>query len=236
MPSNRGGGRTAARNPAPAGSSAARGGQPAQERELRVQGRRTMQRLLDAGRAVFEKQGFHAARVDDIVKAAKTSHGTFYLYFANKEDLFKALALDAMAAMESLGTQLGPVTPDEAGREALRSWVGNFVDIYAAHGSVIRAWTDREFAARDLGRRARDSLLELSGALSQRIDEARGLGDQALIEGVACLSMLERFNYFQQSQQVRFSRDDTIDTLTRAIFEGFFVPDGRAARRRSRAG
>jgi AcrR family transcriptional regulator len=195
-----------------------------------------MQRLLDAGRAVFEKQGFHAARVDDIVKAAKTSPGTFYLYFANKEDLFKALALDAMAAMESLGTQLGPVTPDEAGREALRSWVGNFVDIYAAHGSVIRAWTDREFAARDLGRRARDSLLELSGALSQRIDEARGLGDQALIEGVACLSMLERFNYFQQSQQVRFSRDDTIDTLTRAIFEGFFVPDGRAARRRSRAG
>jgi AcrR family transcriptional regulator len=195
-----------------------------------------MQRLLDAGRAVFEKQGFHAARVDDIVKAAKTSHGTFYLYFANKEDLFKALALDAMAAMESLGTQLGPVTPDEAGREALRSWVGNFVDIYAAHGSVIRAWTDREFAARDLGRRARDSLLELSGALSQRIDEARGLGDQALIEGVACLSMLERFNYFQQSQQVRFSRDDTIDTLTRAIFEGFFVPDGRAARGRSRAG
>lgn len=194
-----------------------------------------MQRLLDAGRMVFEKQGFHAARVDDIVKAAKTSHGTFYLYFANKEDLFKALALDAMAAMESLGTQLGPISPDEAGRDALRAWVGNFVDIYAAHGSVIRAWTDREFAARDLGRRARDSLLELSGALSQRIDEARDLGDQALIEGVACLSMLERFNYFQQSQQVRFSRDDTIDTLTRAVFEGFFVPDGRA-RRRTRAG
>jgi AcrR family transcriptional regulator len=195
-----------------------------------------MQRLLDAGRMVFEKQGFHAARVDDIVKAAKTSHGTFYLYFANKEDLFKALALDAMAAMESLGTQLGPVTPDAEGRETLRSWVGNFVDIYAAHGSVIRAWTDREFAARDLGRRARDSLLELSSALSQRIDEARGLGEQALIEGVACLSMLERFNYFQQSQQVRFSREDTIDTLTRAVFEGFFVPDGRAARRRARAG
>jgi AcrR family transcriptional regulator len=236
MPSNRGGGRVSARKPAPTASSAVRGGQPAQERELRVQGRKTMQRLLDAGRTVFEKQGFHAARVDDIVKAAKTSHGTFYLYFANKEDLFKALALDAMAAMESLGTQLGPVTPDAEGRETLRAWVGNFVDIYSAHGSVIRAWTDREFAARDLGRRARDSLLELSGALSQRIDEARSLGDQSLIEGVACLSMLERFNYFQQSQQVRFSREDTIDTLTRAMFEGFFVPDGRVARRRSRAG
>jgi AcrR family transcriptional regulator len=235
MPSNRANGRTAGRSPVAAETAAARGGQPAQERELRVQGRKTMQRLLDAGRVVFEKQGFHAARVDDIVKAAKTSHGTFYLYFANKEDLFKALALDAMAAMETLGTQLGPITPDERGRAALRHWVGSFVDTYAAHGSVIRAWTDREFAARDLGVRARDSLLALSGALSQRIDEARGLGDQALIEGVACLSMLERFNYFQQSQQVRFPREDTIDTLTRAVFEGFFIPDGRAARRRSRA-
>jgi AcrR family transcriptional regulator len=232
MPSNRGGGRSTTRSRNAEASSAARGGLPAQERELRVQGRKTMQRLLDAGRSVFEKQGFHAARVDDIVKAAKTSHGTFYLYFANKEDLFKALALDAMAAMENLGTQLGPISPDSNGRDALREWVGNFVDIYAAHSSVIRAWTDREFAARDLGRRARDSLLELSGALSQRIDEARGLGDQALIEGVACLSMLERFNYFQQSHQIRFTREETIDALTRAVFEGFFVPDGRPTKRR----
>jgi AcrR family transcriptional regulator len=191
-----------------------------------------MQRLLDAGRKVFEKQGFHSARVDDIVKAAKTSHGTFYLYFANKEDLFKALAMEAMSEMETLGRQLGPITPDDAGRLALRQWVGTFIDIYAAHGSVIRAWTEHEFADRDLGHRAQQSLLELSGALSRRIDEVRGLGDRALIEGVACLSMLERFNYFQQSHQVRFPRDDSIDTLTRAAFEGFFMPDQAAPKRR----
>jgi AcrR family transcriptional regulator len=215
-------------------SSAVAGGAPAQERSLRPQGRKTMQRLLEAGRAVFEKQGFHGARVDDIVKAAKTSHGTFYLYFANKEDLFKALALDAMEQMATLGSRLGPITPDDAGREALRSWVGEYVDIYAAHGSVIRAWTDREFATRDLGQRASDSLVDLSSALSRRIDEARGVGDAALIEGVACLSMLERFNYFQQSHQVRFARDDAIDVLTRAVFEGFFMPTKAPPSRRPR--
>jgi hypothetical protein len=36
--------------------------------------------------------------------------------------------------------------------------------------------------------------------------------------------MLERFNYFQQSHQVQFAREQAIDTLTRAAFEGFFVP------------
>src|SRR3954471_872217 len=100
-----------------------RGGAPAQERELRAQGRKTMRRLLDAAMVVFEKRGFHAARVDDIVKVAKTSHGTFYLYFANKEDLFHAMAADAGAAMLALTSELGPIGPDAAGYRELRDWL-----------------------------------------------------------------------------------------------------------------
>jgi AcrR family transcriptional regulator len=216
-------------------NAAARGGAPAQERELRAQGRKTMQRLLEAGQTVFDKQGFHSARVDDIVKTAKTSHGTFYLYFANKEDLFKALAMDAMSDMETLARELGRITPDDDGREELRTWVARYVDSYAAHGSVLRAWTDREFADRELGHRAQASLLAICGSLARRIEEVREIGsERAEVEGVACLSMLERFNYFQQSHQVRFEREATIETLTRAIFEGFFVPDVSAARRRAR--
>lgn len=227
--------KAASRPKTAAKSAAARGGVPAQDRELRAQGRKTLQRLLDAGQAVFDKQGFHSARVDDIVKAAKTSHGTFYLYFANKDDLFKALAMDAMSDMESLARELGPISPDDEGRAELRAWVTRFVDIYAAHGSVIRAWTDREFADPELGHRAQESLRAVTGALADRIEEVRGIEpDRAAVEGVACLSMLERFNYFQQSHQVRFEREPTIDTLTRAIFEGFFVPDLSAARRRAR--
>jgi AcrR family transcriptional regulator len=213
-------------------SGAARGGAPAQERELRAQGRKTMQRLLTAGRTVFAAQGFHSARVDDIVKAAKTSHGTFYLYFSNKEDLFKALALDTMSEMEALGASLGPVSADEDGRETIRGWVTKFVDLYAAHGSVIRAWTEWELTDRDLGRRAQTSLVQLSTALATRIHEVRVLDDHGVAEGLACLSMLERFNYFRESHQVDVSRDEAIDILTRAVFEGFFVPDRAIARRR----
>ncbi|HVW79477.1 MAG TPA: TetR/AcrR family transcriptional regulator [Mycobacteriales bacterium] len=211
--------------------AAARGGAPAQERELRAQGRKTMQRLLAAGQSVFAAQGFHNARVDDIVKAAKTSHGTFYLYFSNKEDLFKALALDTMSEMEALGASLGPVTPDEEGRATMRDWVTKFVDLYAAHGSVIRAWTEWELNDRDLGLRAQTSLMQLSTALANRIHEVRELDDHGVAEGVACLSMLERFNYFRESHQVDVSREEAIEILTRAVFEGFFVPDRSAARR-----
>ena len=65
-------------------------GTPASERELRTQGKQTMAKLLDAGLLVLTERGYHAARVDDIVRVADMSHGTFYLYFANKEDLFRA--------------------------------------------------------------------------------------------------------------------------------------------------
>src|SRR5437879_5857165 len=123
-------------------STAARGGAPAQERELRAQGRKTMRRLLDAAMVVFEKRGFHAARVDDIVKVAKTSHGTFYLYFANKEDLFRALTLDVADEMTALVESLGDLTPDAGGYRMLREWLGRFAALHSQYGSVIKAWTE----------------------------------------------------------------------------------------------
>src|SRR5260221_14623352 len=90
-------------------------GATAQSRELRAQGRKTMAKLLDAGMRVFAERGFHAARVDDIVRAARASHGTFYLYFSSKEDLLRALAVQCSEQMEALATRLGDVGPDEDG-------------------------------------------------------------------------------------------------------------------------
>src|SRR6266568_6715461 len=102
-------------NPRKVSASVTRGGAPAQERKLRSQGKETLRRLLDAGMVTFEKRGYHAARVDDIVKVAKTSHGTFYLYFANKADLFRALVTEAAEEMTAHAASLGEVGPDDAG-------------------------------------------------------------------------------------------------------------------------
>jgi AcrR family transcriptional regulator len=47
--------------------------------------------LLRAARDVFATKGFHAAKVDDIVAAAKVAKGTFYLYFRDKRSVFSEL-------------------------------------------------------------------------------------------------------------------------------------------------
>ncbi|MDX1511530.1 MAG: TetR/AcrR family transcriptional regulator, partial [Nitriliruptorales bacterium] len=118
------------------------GGAPAQERSLRAQGKKTVNKLLDAGIEVFGKRGFHATRVDDIVKAAKTSHGTFYLYFSNKEDLLGSLIAHCSEEMDALLETLGDVTPDAAGRAELREWLSRFAVLYEHYGPVIRAWAE----------------------------------------------------------------------------------------------
>lgn len=49
------------------------------------------QALLRAARDVFATKGYHDAKVDDIVAAAKVAKGTFYLYFPDKRSVFSEL-------------------------------------------------------------------------------------------------------------------------------------------------
>src|ERR1700685_890820 len=127
-----------------------RGRTPAQDRELRAQGRETVRRLLDAGMIEFENRGFHGVRVDDVVRRAGISHGTFYLYFSNKEDLFKALLSDALVDMAALTDEFPVVTRNEAGHAALRHWVSAFCDTYAAHASALRILSQAEVVGEEV--------------------------------------------------------------------------------------
>jgi len=50
--------------------------------------------LLEAALLVFVEKGFGASKVEDIARLAGVSKGTLFLYFASKEELFKAVVRD----------------------------------------------------------------------------------------------------------------------------------------------
>lgn len=60
-------------------------------RRQRQRTERTRLAFLSAARSLFQEQGYAATTVGDIAKAAGRAHGTFYLYFDNKHDVFTAL-------------------------------------------------------------------------------------------------------------------------------------------------
>ncbi|MGH9049478.1 MAG: TetR/AcrR family transcriptional regulator [Acidimicrobiia bacterium] len=208
-----------------------RAGTPAQGRELRARGRRTMRKLLDAGARIFADRGYHAARVDDIVKLAKTSHGTFYLYFANKEDLFRALATEVAEEMVGLAEALPPIAADGSGYRQLREWLERFADLYEHYGAVIRAWTEAEIGGSEFGRLGTDVLAEFSRALGGRVRRTAAADVDPQIAALALVAMIERFNYYVLARQVDVGRDEMLDTLAAVTHAGLF--GGVAARHRA---
>src|SRR5690348_3391952 len=206
------------------------GGAPAQDRELRAQGRQTVQKLLEAGLAEFDERGFTGVRVDDVVRRAKTSHGTFYLYFANKDDLFRTLLRDALRDMESITDEFPVVTSNEGGRAALRRWIQSFTDTYAAHATVIRILSQAEIVGEQVYGDGLRLLFRLSEAIAQGMTVATVPGEQpkdpaqhAELTALACLMMLERINYLL-SVDVRLPREEMVDRLSAIIYAAFHTP------------
>lgn len=201
---------------------AGRAGSPAQGRELRARGKRTLRKLLDAGVDVFAARGYHAARVDDVVKAAKTSHGTFYLYFANKEDLFRALALDVAQEMTDLANQLGTVSASAEGYAELREWLDRFITLYEHYGPVIQAWTEAGPDSTEFFRLGTEVLGSFGQVLAERVRASGVEGIDPDIASIAFVAMIERFNYFTFYARLNLDRDAVLDTLTSIIHVAFF--------------
>src|SRR3954451_784636 len=175
---------------------AARRSDAAAPRELRARGLATRERLLEAGARVFATRGIHTARVDDICKVAATSHGTFYLYFANKEELFHALAEQVAGELEDLAARLPALTPDAAGRQALDAWLREFGALYARTGPVIRAWTETEMVATEMGRLGTVVWAAFTNALVERIRATGVDGIDPVMAALALVAMIERATYY----------------------------------------
>lgn len=200
-----------------------RGGARAQERELRAQGRQTMGRLLEAGREVFDTRGFHAARVDDVVKLAETSHGTFYLYFSNKEDLLEALIETVAEDMRALAADLPAIDAGHRGHESLRSWMERFVEQYRRDGSIVRTWIEAETRGNRFSAVGAEVLGDFSGHLADRIAEANPRVDP-MVASMAFVAMIERFLYISSALrgQLELDEERMVETLTTIIHTGVF--------------
>ncbi len=127
----------------------------------------------------FEERGFGGVRVDDVVKRAGISHGTFYLYFANKEDLFKALLRDALHDMEIVAGDFPVVTSDATGLTVLRQWVRKFFQAYAAHATVIRILSSADLVPDEVFSEGLQLFFAIAEAMTTGMTAAAAGGGQA---------------------------------------------------------
>jgi AcrR family transcriptional regulator len=92
--------------------------------------------ILEAALACFSQKGFAATRMDDIARRAKIAKGTIYLYFENKEAVFKALARGSMGArLDAIQTFIDQHKDSAA--DLLRLVISNIGEFAATSDRVI---------------------------------------------------------------------------------------------------
>ncbi|KAF0814572.1 putative HTH-type transcriptional regulator YfiR [Andreprevotia sp. IGB-42] len=83
------------------------------------------QEILEAALALFVQKGYAATRIEDIAREAGVTRGTPYLYFANKEEIFKAVIRELLLPeIEEASAQLANFQGNAAGllRELVQLW------------------------------------------------------------------------------------------------------------------
>jgi AcrR family transcriptional regulator len=198
------------------------GGEPARRRVLRSQGRRTMRKLLDAAMQAFDERGYHNARVNDVVEIAKTSRGTFYLYFSNKEDLLRAVVAEAGAEATDLYADLVTRRMDGVDWDDIRVWIGRYSGLWRRYAPLMRAWTDLATIDAELGAQMRKTVELMSRAMAARIGANNPhLDVDRQAAGIAILAMIDRFHYLREFTGDPVD-DAALDTLTTIVHRALF--------------
>ncbi len=199
-------------------------GAPASKRVLRSQGRRTMRKLLDAAMVAFDRRGYHATRVNDVVEIAKTSHGTFYLYFSNKEDLLRALVAEASGEAQNLYDALStlPVQGGAPKWEDVHGWIQAYSELWTRYAPLFRAWTDLATVDPELLDLIRNTFTSMSGALAKQISpDSSGHILDPDAAGLATLAMLDRFHYLREFMGQPID-DVALETMTTMVYRALF--------------
>ena len=107
----------------------------------------TQEQLLDAARDVFAERGYQATTVGAITTRANTAHGTFYLYFRNKQDAFAAVMT---SVTDELYREADLASSASDPRGALESSIRGFLEAFVRHRKLWRSLLEASFTNRDV--------------------------------------------------------------------------------------
>lgn len=163
-----------------------------------VRGARTRAALIAAARKVFERDGYLDAKLTDITKAAGCATGSFYTYFANKEEVFAAVLEQAQQDMMHPG--MGRVSDTESPYAVLEASNRAYLEAYRRNAKLMGlleqvAQVDAEF--RTFRARRADAFIRRNAAGIAELQD-RGIADAGvdpLLASRALSGMVSRLAY-----------------------------------------
>ncbi|WP_116376505.1 TetR/AcrR family transcriptional regulator [Mycobacterium sp. MFM001] len=171
---------------------------PARQPPATVRGARTRAALIAAARKVFERDGYLDAKLSDITKAARCATGSFYTYFANKEEIFAAVLAEAQQDMMHPG--IGRVSDTDNPYAVLEASNRAYLEAYRRNAKLMGlleqvAHVDPKF--HELRRRRADAFIQRNARGIADL-QARGIADPGidpLLASRALSGMVSRLAY-----------------------------------------
>ena len=92
--------------------------------------------ILDAALREFSCRGYYAARMEDIARQAGITKGTIYLYYKNKEDLFRTLVYETIGKGLAVAADRA-ASSRETSRKKLADFLTEVATFFAERGRSV---------------------------------------------------------------------------------------------------
>jgi AcrR family transcriptional regulator len=188
--------------------------------------------ILEVAKTVFAQKGYHEAKIDDIVAAAKVARGTFYLYFGDKRAIFEEIVDQLFERINhsiySIDLESTTATPIDQLTDNVRS--------------VIRLFTDDPDMAKILFSDAVGLDPDFDRKLLAFYDGISALIGRSLQAGVAfgvvrpgdtrmrafcLLGIIKEFLYQVAMRRSEFDREGAVSTVIELVSSGILTEAAR---------
>lgn len=127
--------------------------------------------LLRSAEKVIGERGFAAASIAEITRDAQTALGTFYIYFASKEQVFRELVVEMGYLTRGVMTEAVTGSPDRL--EAERRGLLAFLRFVAERPSLYRVVEQAQFVDPEA---YRDYFSGFADAYRDQLEKAEAVG------------------------------------------------------------
>jgi AcrR family transcriptional regulator len=191
----------------------------------------TRARLIDAARAVFERDGFLTARISDIAATAGLAQGSFYTYFDSKEQIFREVAAAQEERLTAPPTERSDATTDASPRAVIRHANRRYLERYRNAAQLMGVIEQVSRYDEDVSRARIATQQHFAERAEQSIRrmQREGIADpqiDAAMAADALGAMVARFAELWMVQGYReYDFEDAVEQLTRLWANALGLPE-----------
>jgi AcrR family transcriptional regulator len=177
------------------------------------QKRLTRRRLIEGALASFQRKGYAATTIDDIVAEANASRATFYLHFKSKADVVLVMSQTLGRRWRELYLEL--TSGGRPSREQLYAWLDSMAKSYKTNRARVNAIQQAAAIEPEVADVHLANNRESIAVMADSIQRWSG-GDEedARVRAALLIAQADRFFYLWVIRGIPFDRERAVSTLT----------------------